>query len=263
MRLLSALAVDDELPALDEIGYLLRTSGFVERVVSVADATGALRELRDRSFDLVLADIAMPGLGGLELASVIGRFAEPPSVVFVTAHAEHALEAFDVGAVGYLLKPLDRDRLEPVLRRVLAGRASTSVSPVDPTRVDPTRVDPDAPDDEDHLDIVVVEAAGKTVLVERKDVAWVESAGDYVRLHTFDGRNLLVRVAMARLESAWGAEGFTRIHRQHLVNLRAVRELHGDGGRVFVQLPDVTLAVSRRHVRDLHDQLVRLARRQH
>ena len=258
MRLLSALAVDDELPALDEIGYLLRTSGFVERVVSVADATNALRELRDRTFDLVLADIAMPGLGGLELASVIGRFAEPPSVVFVTAHAEHALEAFDVGAAGYLLKHLDRDRLEPVLRRVLASRASTFASPAEHVQADPNSTD-----DEDHLDIVVVEAAGKTVLVERKDVAWVESAGDYIRLHTFDGRNLLVRVAMARLEAAWAAEGFTRIHRQHLVNLRAVRELHGDGGRVFVQLPDVTLAVSRRHVRDLHDQLVRLARRQH
>ena len=254
------MAVDDELPALDEIGYLLRTSGFVERVVSVADATSALRELRDRSFDLVLADIAMPGLGGLELASVIGRFAEPPSVVFVTAHAEHALEAFDVGAAGYLLKPLDRDRLEPVLRRVLAGRAPTFAAPAEHVQAEP---DTTGDEDQDHLDIVVVEAAGKTVLVERKDVAWVESAGDYVRLHTFDGRNLLVRVAMGRLEAAWAAEGFTRIHRQHLVNLRAVRELHGDGGRVFVQLPDVTLAVSRRHVRDLHDQLVRLARRHH
>lgn len=258
MTLLSALAVDDELPALDEIGYLLRTSGLVDRVVTVADATNALRELRDRSFDVVLADIAMPGLGGLELASVIARFAEPPSVVFVTAHAEHALEAFDVGAAGYLLKPLDRDRLEPVLRRVLAGRSTKNAPPFDHHNGDVGD-----PEEGDHLDIVVVEAAGKTLLVERKDVAWVESAGDYVRIHTFDGRNLLVRVSLARLEAAWAVEGFTRIHRQHLVNLRAVRELHGEGGRVFVQLPEVTLAVSRRHVRDLHDQLARLARRQH
>ncbi|MGC8512447.1 MAG: LytR/AlgR family response regulator transcription factor [Acidimicrobiales bacterium] len=258
MKLLNVLAVDDELPALDEVAFLLNTSGLAGRVVAASDATNALRELRDRSFDLVIADIAMPGLGGLELASVISRFVDPPSVVFVTAHAEYALEAFDVGAVGYLLKPLDADRLNPVLRRVMAVRATQGA----PGGEQNAKGDEDR-GDQDRMDIVVVEQAGKTLLVERSQVAWVESAGDYVRLHTFDGRSLLVRVAMSRLEAAWTNEGFTRIHRQHLVNLRAVRELRGDGGKVYVVLPDVTLGVARRHVRDLHDHLVSLARRQH
>lgn len=258
MTLLNVLAVDDELPALDEVSFLVNTSGFAARVVSASSSTEALRELRDRSFDLVIADIAMPGLGGLELASLIGRFADPPSVVFVTAHAEYALEAFDVGAAGYLLKPLDAARLNPVLGRVVALRAARSAPTGDQDHVrDGERAE------QDRMDIVVVEQAGKTLLVERSQVAWVESAGDYVRLHTFDGRNLLVRVAMSRLESAWANEGFTRIHRQHLVNLRAVRELRGEGGKVYVVLPDVTLGVARRHVRDLHDQLVSLARGQH
>lgn len=256
MKLLNVLAVDDELPALDEVAFLVNTSGFAERVVTASDSTEALRELRDRSFDLVIADIAMPGLGGLELASVIGRFADPPSVVFVTAHAEYALEAFDVGAAGYLLKPLDAERLNPVLRRVMALRATRHAPSGEPDR--PGDAERDV---HDRMDIVVVDRAGKTLLVERAQVAWVESAGDYVRLHTFDGRSLLVRVAMSRLEAAWADEGFTRIHRQHLVNLRAVRELRGDGGKVYVVLPDVTLAVARRHVRDLHDQLVSLSRR--
>lgn len=245
MTLLSALAVDDELPALDELEYLLQASGMVGEVVAVRDATDALRQLRDRCFDVVVLDIAMPGLGGMELASILAQFSDPPAVVFVTAHEEHALEAFDVGAVGYLLKPLDQQRLQQVLRRVSAagsGRDSPGGA-------------------NDSLDVVPVDAPGRTVMVTRSEVAWVESAGDYVRLHTFDGRSLLVRLSLARLEEAWVPDGFARIHRQYLVCLRAVRELRSEGPQVFVQVPPGTdLPVSRRHVRELRDRLIRHAR---
>ena len=239
MSLLSALAVDDEAPALDELQYLLRSSGLVGDIVAATSATEALRRLRDRSFDVVLLDIAMPGLGGLELASVLAQFSEPPPVVFVTAHEEHALAAFDVGAAGYLLKPLDQQRLAQVLRRLIPAREAPAVDP---------------------LEYVAVDAPGRTVLVGRSEVAWVESAGDYVRLHTFDGRSLLVRFSLGRLEEAWGPEGFARIHRQYLVCLRAVRELRSDGAQMFVGVPGSELPVSRRHVRELRDRLVRHAR---
>ena len=246
MSLLSALAVDDELPALDELEYLLQASGLVGEVVAVRDATDALRQLRDRSFDVVVLDIAMPGLGGMELASVLAQFSEPPAIVFVTAHEEHALEAVDVGAVGYLLKPLDQQRLQQVLRRL--GPPGTGR-------------DAPGPAPGESLDVVAVDAPGRTVMVAREEVAWVESAGDYVRLHTFDGRSLLVRLALARLEEAWVPEGFARIHRQYLVCLRAVREMRSEGPQMFVQvLPGTELPVSRRHVRELRDRLVRHAR---
>ncbi len=244
MSLLSALAVDDEAPALDELEYLLGASGLVGEVVSASSATAALRHLRDRSFDVVVLDIAIPGLGGLELASVLAQFSDPPAIVFVTAHEEHALEAFDVGAAGYLLKPLDHQRLTQVLRRLVppAGREPGSGA-----------VDP--------LEVVPVEAAGRTVLVARSEVAWVESAGDYVRLHTFDGRSLLVRLSLGRLEEAWVPEGFARVHRQYLVCLRAVREMRTEGAQMYVQVgPGPDLPVSRRHVRELRDRLVRHAR---
>ncbi len=244
MSLLSALAVDDELPALDELEYLLHASGLVGEVVAVRDATEALRQLRDRSFDVVVLDIAMPGLGGIELASVLAQFSEPPAIVFVTAHEEHALEAFDVGAAGYLLKPLDEQRLQQVLRRVVPPGAGR-----------------DAQVGVEALDTVAVDAPGRTLMVARAEVAWVESAGDYVRLHTFDGRSLLVRLALARLEEAWVPEGFARIHRQYLVCLRAVREMRSEGPQMFVQVPPGTeLPVSRRHMRELRDRLVRHAR---
>lgn len=239
MTLLSALAVDDELPALDELEYLLRSSGLVGDVVAVRSATDALRQLRDRSFDVVLLDIAMPGLGGIELASVLAQFSEPPAIVFVTAHEEHALEAFEVGAAGYLLKPIDHQRLAGVLRRVVPAREAHG---------------------DDALEFVPVDAPGRTILLSRTEVAWAESAGDYVRLHTFDDRSFLVGLSLGRLEEAWVPEGFARIHRQYLVCLRAIRELRSEGAQMFVQLPGAELPVSRRHVRELRDRLVRHAR---
>ncbi|MDA8047612.1 MAG: LytTR family DNA-binding domain-containing protein [Actinomycetota bacterium] len=239
MTLLSALAVDDEAPALDELEYLLCSSGLVGEVVAVQSATDALRQLRDRTFDVVVLDIAMPGLGGMELASVLDQFSEPPAIVFVTAHEEHALEAFEVGAAGYLLKPIDGQRLAHVLRRLAPGRLDGTA---------------------DTLEFVPVEAPGRTVMLARSEVAWVESAGDYVRLHTFDHRSFLVRISLARLEEAWSPEGFARVHRRYLVCLRAIRELRSEGAQMFIDVPASVLPVSRRHVRELRDRLVRQAR---
>ena len=109
---LSVLAVDDETPALDELVYLLENSAMVSPTSGRSgSATDALHHLHDESYDVVLLDIAMPGIDGLELARVLARFSQPPAVVFVTAHEEHALAAFDAGGVGYLLKPVTLDRL--------------------------------------------------------------------------------------------------------------------------------------------------------
>jgi DNA-binding LytR/AlgR family response regulator len=238
VKRLDVLAVDDELPALDELEYLLRRSDLVREVVPARSATEALRQLREHSFDVVLADIAMPGLDGMELASILRRFSDPPAVVFVTAHEEHALEAFDVGAVGYLLKPLDEERLLDVLGR-LAARAQDGTS--------------------DPLELVVVETPGRTTVVARSEVAWVESAGDYVRLHTFDDKSFLVRHSMNRLEQAWGNDSFVRIHRQYLVCLKGVQELRTEGSQTCVAVAGKELPVSRRHLHTLRDRLVRQA----
>jgi two-component system, LytTR family, response regulator len=241
---LSVLAVDQELPALRALEGLLRRSALVHEVVPVRSATEALRHLRERRFEAVLTDIAMPGLDGLELASILSRFSDPPAVVFITARTDQALAAFDVGAVGYLLKPVDHLRLAQVLRRVRAAGESA----------------PAGPWPEGDLDPVPVEAPGRTLLVSRDEVEWVESAGDYVRLHTADGRGHLVRLSMARLEHAWGGDGFTRIHRQYLVSLRAVRELRTTGSQVYVRVGSRELPVSRRHLRELRVRLVRTGR---
>src|SRR5262249_19674623 len=104
--LLTVLAVDDEPPALDELMYLLRNHPSIGEVGGADDATGALRELGEGGIDAIFLDINMPRFSGLELATVLANFTDPPAVVFVTAHDDKAVAAFDVGAVDYLLKPI-------------------------------------------------------------------------------------------------------------------------------------------------------------
>jgi DNA-binding LytR/AlgR family response regulator len=230
-RPLRVLVVDDEKPALDELAYLLGKDDRIGLVTSCASASEALRVLRDEVVDTVFLDVAMPGLSGLELASVLARFKEPPTVVFVTAHTEHAVEAFDLRAVDYLLKPVREDRLREAVRRVGASGAETA-----------------------HDDTIPVELGGVTRFVQRSEVRYVEAQGDYARLHTGSGDHL-VRLPLISLEQRWGEHGFLRIHRSLLVALAHVDEVRVDEGRCSVLVGGTLLQVSRRHAPALRELL--------
>lgn len=230
--------VDDEEPALEDLAYLLRQHPRIGTVVTASDATEALRCLRDGRFAAVFLDIRMPGLDGLELARVLSRFASPPEIVFVTAFEQHAVEAFELQAVDYLLKPVRPDRLSDAIGRlgVPARRP--------------------APDDEDPSRIAV-EIGGVTRLVERDAIRFVEASGDYARLHTDDGA-FLVRVPISTLEESWRDAGFVRVHRRYLIALRHVSELRArPGGGYDLVVAGEELPVSRRHARELRDRLYR------
>jgi DNA-binding LytR/AlgR family response regulator len=247
---LRALAVDDEAPQLDELAYLLRADSRVASVTTAPDATQALRVLRDGSTDVVFLDIRMPGLDGLELARVLRRFAEPPSVVFVTAHEDRAVDAFELGAVDYLLKPLREDRLATSLRRVAAARATPAAGHTVPGARHTVPADDD---------VIPVELAGTTRLLPRSQVRWVEAQGDYARLHTADGSHL-IRAALTVLAERWADAGFVRIHRSYLVAVRRISELRLTGSGYVVVVDGQELPVSRRHTRELKERLVRVAK---
>jgi DNA-binding LytR/AlgR family response regulator len=238
-RRLRVLAVDDEPPALDELVYLLGSDARVVSVAAAGDATEALRVLRDGEVEAVFLDIRMPGLDGLELARVLRRFASPPTVVFVTAHDDRAVDAYDLGAVDYLLKPLRPERLAEALRRVTAAREQAAPTP--------------AGEDEE---VIPVELAGRTTMLPRSEVRWVEAQGDYARLHTAETSHL-IRVPLSVLAERWADAGFVRIHRSYLVALRDVRELRLTGSGYVVRTGDRELPVSRRHTRELKDRLIR------
>jgi DNA-binding LytR/AlgR family response regulator len=233
---LRVLVIDDERPALDELAFLLGQDDRIGEVLTSGSATQGLVTLQSEEVDAVFLDIQMPGLSGIELAQVLSRFRTPPKIVFVTAHEEHAVDAFEVRAVDYVLKPVRADRLAEVVRRV-----------VDDVDHAPTGQDLEVP----------VERGGVVRLLRRSDVTHVEAQGDYARLHTADGSHLL-RVPLTQLESEWAAAGFVRIHRSLLVALAHVTELRMEGGRCSVRLSDGSeLGVSRRQTRELRDLYLR------
>lgn len=239
--MLSVLVVDDEVPALEELTFLLRTDPRIERAIPAADPAAALRELSrmvvaGERLDAVFLDLRMPGLDGLDFSRLLSGFATPPAVVFVTAHDDAAVAAFEVGAVDYLLKPVRPERLAEAIRRVAATAAGTS-----------------GHDDE----TIPVELAGRTRLVARSAVSYAEAHGDYVRLHTTEGNKYLVRIPLAALARRWRSAGFIRIHRSTLVAAEHISELRFDEGRAMVQVGDACLPVSRRHTREVRDLLVR------
>lgn len=249
--MLRVLVVDDELPALEELAWLLRNDGRVGEVRSAQDGPTALRALDEGEVDAVFLDVRMPGLDGLELARVLAHFRRPPAVVFVTAYEEHAVAAFDLDAVDYLLKPVRPERLAEAVRRVLELQRDA-----DGGRVAAAESSGDLAEDE----TLAVELAGVTRFVQRSQVRWVEAQGDYARLHTGDGSHL-VRVPLATLEERWRSAGFVRIHRSTLVALAAIDELRLESGRCVVSVAGTRLQVARRHTRELRDLLVRGAER--
>lgn len=245
--MLHVLAVDDERPALEELAYLLRQDPRVGRVGCAGDASSALRDLsrmlvEGERLDAVFMDIRMPGLDGLDFTRLLTGFAAPPHVVFVTAHDDCAVTAFELGALDYLLKPVRPERLAESVRRV-AGAVE---------RAGPRGGDARDPEDE----MIPVELGGRTRLVSRRAVTHVEAQGDYVRLHTADG-GYLVRMPLSALTKRWEAAGFIRIHRSTLVASAHITEVRFDGGRAAVQIGDELLQVSRRHTREVRDRLVR------
>jgi DNA-binding LytR/AlgR family response regulator len=235
---LRVLVVDDERPALDELQYLLDQDHRIGEVIACDSATEALRTLHEREVDAVFLDIQMPGLTGLELAQVLRRFHAPPPVVFVTAHEAHAVDAFDLRAVDYVLKPVREERLAEAVRRIIEGGDRTP-APVEELQIP-------------------VERGGVTRFVDRRDVTYVEAHGDYARLHTADGSHL-IRAPLSTLEEQWASAGFVRIHRSLLVALGHVTEVRMEAGRCTVAVgshdASIELVVSRRNTRELRELL--------
>ena len=234
------LAVDDELPALEDLVRMLEASPAVDRVESAASAEEALVALGDgAAIDAVFLDVRMPGLGGLELARVLRRFERSPAIVFVSAFDDAAVDAFEVAAVDYLVKPVSRRRLDEAIERA-ARRAAPE--------------EPAAADDE----TLAVDAlrGGGTRLLPRSSVLYLQAHGDYVRVASSEGR-YLVRARLSELEERWAGHGFVRVHRGFVVNLRRAVEVRPrlNGTAVLVMADGAEVPIARRQVGELRRKL--------
>jgi two-component system, LytTR family, response regulator LytT len=232
--------VDDERPALEDLGRLLDSLDRVGSVQTASNGDEALRQLSERSFDAVLVDVRMPGLDGVELARVVRRFSAPPALIFVRAYETAAVDAFELEAIDYLMKPVSRARIEQALERVGAGDAAEASANGQQVT--------GSPDDVVPVDV----PRGGTRLLPRSSILYLQARGDYVRIVADDGRYLL-RGRISDIERRWAPFGFVRVHRGFVANLRRAVEvrpqLNGTAKLLFPGGEEVPVA--RRKVAEL------------
>ncbi len=242
---LRVLVVDDEALARSRLRTLLgdcKAPGVTE-VVEASNATRAVEALRRQGFDLALLDIHMPGADGLTLAKTIRELADAPAVVFVTAHAGHALQAFELEAVDYLTKPVRLERLQMALLKVERSRAYVRA------------IDPGAPEE-----VLIIQERGRTVRVPLTQVLYLKAELKYVTVRTAD-KSYLLDGALSELEEKYPRH-LMRIHRNALIARSAVRALEkfsdpqeGDGWAVRLAGVEELLFVSRRQVAAVRDAI--------
>ena len=243
-NVLRVLVLEDEEPARRAIRGLLAERSNVEWV-GEAWGPGALDEVRELVPDVVFTDIRMPGMSGFEILRALeyDLGEDVPVVVVMTAFEEHALEAFEVRAVDYLLKPFSDARFfESLDRAVEAVWLRRGTSPVDSSRPLVRSLVP--PSDRR----LVIEDAGTTLVLPLSEVTWIEASGPYVVIHA--GQDHMVRRSLTSMSKDLGQSGFVRVHRSALVNLGAVRTLrplsHGDAVTILTDGTSVRVSRSRR-----------------
>ena len=249
---MNILIVDDEALARSRLRTLLSDCADTQRI-SVAEAANAGEALAQlgptggRAFDLVLLDIHMPGQDGLSLAHALQALPQPPAVVFVTAHADHAVSAFELDAVDYLTKPVRRERLQQALAKV-----QRSARPAPPSAA------PSVPEGE----TLLIQDRGRTERLPLAEVLYFKAEQKYVTVRT-PTRSYIMDGSLSEIEAKF-APRFMRIHRNALVARRAVRALEkhydpeeGEGWAVRLQGSTELLAVSRRQVAAVREELAR------
>ncbi|WP_027364174.1 LytR/AlgR family response regulator transcription factor [Desulfotruncus alcoholivorax] len=221
---LKALIVDDEYPARQELRFLLNNFNNIEIVGEAANAQEALALIKALDYQILFLDISMPGMTGLELGAAIQELPQQPHVIFITAYDEYAVQAFEVNAVDYLLKPVEPGRLKKAIDKVVKASHENSgnnvekaVSDTDKTKVkiDPSQI---------RIDRIPAEKQGKTVLVAESDIFYAFTEQDYIYIKTFNDK-LFTRFTLKELEARLNPQVFFRTHRCYLVNLHKVREI--------------------------------------
>jgi two-component system, LytTR family, response regulator len=215
------IIVDDEPLARADLREILTGDLGQQVVAECGDANEARRVIAARAPDAIFLDIEMPRQSGLQLAAEFDAAGHPP-IVFVTAHAKYACDAFDVSPVDYVLKPVDPSRCRRAVRRLerllQARRGVTG----DPSGAAPAAV---------YLDRVFVKDAGRLVHLPMRDIEALEAMGNYVKIHA-RSRTFIVRATLTSIEARLNPAIFLRTHRSHIVNLAKINELvlarHGD-----------------------------------
>ncbi len=249
---ITALIVDDELLARKRIRKLLRGDAEVEILGECASGREAVAAIQSLHPDLVFLDVQMPELDGFAALAALSP-EDLPLIIFVTAYDQYALRAFEVSALDYLLKPVDRERFAQTMQRAKArlhsARGSESARVLSLLEELKTRTQPPAR--------IALKAGGRICFLKLEEIDWIEAEGKYARLH-FGQQSHLLREAMNHLEARLDPRQFVRIHRSTIVNIDRIKELQPWFNYDYrAVLHDGThLMVSRSHRQKLADLLI-------
>lgn len=256
--MIRVLIVDDEPIARRGIRQHLRGEAGLEVIGESGDGAAAIEAIAELAPDLVFLDIQMPEVGGFDVVEAIG-VARMPAVVFVTAYDEHALRAFDVHAVDYVLKPIDRHRFRTAVeraRRRLEAHAPGQLGSQLDRRIAAALGELGRPA-HDYAKRLAIKGDGRVILVDVDEVDRLEAAGNYVEVHS-GARHHLVRETMASLEARLDPARFVRVSRSSIVAADRVRELQPMfNGDFVVVLRDGTKVAGSRRYRAAFDMLTR------
>ena len=254
---LTALVVDDEKLAREGLAMRLEAFGSVDILKQCENGRSALRAIAECEPDVVFLDIQMPGISGFDLVSQMQGDAMP-MVVFVTAFDAFAVDAFQVHAVDYLLKPVEQERLEAAVNRCFERRTGqaaaadkqkllemvVSLSGKSEDAIRDVLLTDDIP--ENQIDRLAIKDGASTSFVPIRDIDWIDAAGDYMCVHV-GNRTHIMRTTMKRLESRLDASVFQRVHRSTIVNLERVEKVssHMNGEYYLTLIGGSTLKMSR------------------
>ncbi|HJU83638.1 MAG TPA: LytTR family transcriptional regulator DNA-binding domain-containing protein [Holophagaceae bacterium] len=249
------LVVDDEPLARQRLRQLLEQEADVDLVGECTNGREAVAAIREKAPDLVFLDIQMPELGGFGVVEEVGA-ERMPATLFVTAFDRHAVQAFEVNALDYLLKPFDEERFQKALARFRTLRAHHGDSEASGLQAQLQALLDQLAGGTQYLERVLVKSGDRHRLVKVEDIQWVEAEDNYVRLHV-EGTSHLLRQTLAGLSERLDPRRFRRIHRSSLVNLDHVLELQPwFSGDYMVLMHDGTkLTLSRTYKEQFKDLL--------
>jgi two-component system LytT family response regulator len=241
------LIVDDEAPSRANLRLALGAHPDWLLAAECDGAPAARAVLVAQEVDVIFLDIQMPAESGLVLAREVCRLREPPLIVFATAYSEHAVDAFEVHALDYLLKPLNDARLAQTVERIGAMLGQRQREAYGAALRD--YVDAGTGRAAERLERINVRSVGRIEQIRVDDILWIESAGNYVELH-LAGRTVLHRITLNRLEALLAPGEFLRVHRGTIVRRSQIARLEtiGDGGCRLTLRCGATVAVSERYL---------------
>jgi two-component system, LytTR family, response regulator len=250
-RVARAIIVDDEVPACDLIEEQLASLDNLEVVGRCHSGPEAVSIIEEESPDLVFLDIQLSIWSGFDM---LNHLSHQPYVIFITAHEKFAVEAFETGAVDYLLKPYSRNRLAKAVERFYQQWQTTPVSNRYEELIDLLNHQHQSADHADHL---LVETSNKVVRVEIDDIYHIEAAGDYSKIHTRDNV-FLSTVGIGALEHRLDSKRFVRVHRSAIIALASVSELIADrnGGYEAYLQNGASVRVSRSYGKKLRQLIL-------